>query len=87
MTHAPSQARAEFYGFGKSGRRGPYVYSVLLYRYAGETFGYFASVVDTSEDCIESSRLWGKTKFATAEEAERIGVISIQNALRARRAG
>lgn len=80
MTHA-RQARAEFHGFGKSGRHGPYVYSVLLYRYPEETFGYFASVVDTTEESQEASRFWGRTKFATAEEAERTGVDAIKNAL------
>jgi hypothetical protein len=84
MDHA-WHSQAEFHSFGKSGRRGPYVYSVLLYRYPEASFGYFASVVDTSEDSPEASKFWGQKEFATAEEAERTGVHAITNLLHARR--
>ena len=80
MTQA-RQPRAEFHGFGKSGRHGPYVYAVLLYRYPEQTFGYFASIVDTTDESMDASRLWGQTKFATVDEAERIAVVAIQKVL------
>jgi hypothetical protein len=85
MTLAPRETRAEFFGFGKSGRRGPYLYSVLLYRYPEKSFGYFASVVNTSEDGGDSSQFWGQMKFATVEEAQRNGVVAVRKLLEARR--